>query len=185
MESCSNSPPPKGSYRKPNNIEYYEYFTPECTELEDCELHLVDWYVCNVKDKKLDELIEGRGHPILRIPGSVTGLLQVNDTKAHGPYSKNYKDREEHDALEALMSGSSVPPADKNIMMQRAHAAWEDLDHVSISRGFVECGIAGNLFGGDDIYLNGDVRPLWEKQPWTRDVRQYKKRSLHKSRTGL
>ena len=94
---------PKGSYRKPNNIERYEYFTPECTELEDCELHLVDWYVCNVKDKKLDELIEGRGHPILRIPGSVAGLLQVNDTKAHGPYSKNYKDREEKDALEALM----------------------------------------------------------------------------------
>ena len=103
---------PKGSYRKPNNIEYYEYFTPECTELEDCELHLVDWYACNVSDPNLDALIEGRGHPLLRIPGSVTGLLQVNDTKAHQPYSKNFQDREEKDALVALQSGLPVPPAD-------------------------------------------------------------------------
>ena len=100
---------PKGSFRNEHNIEYYEYFTPHCTDVEDCELHLVDWYSCNVTDAKLDELIEGRGHPILRIPGCITGLVQVNDTKAHGPYSREFQNLEERDALEALRAGAPVP----------------------------------------------------------------------------
>ena len=82
----------KGSFRSENNIEYHKYFTPECTEIEECALRLVDWYSCNVQDPKLDILIEGRGHPILRIPGCVTGIVQVNDTKAHGRFRKSTSD---------------------------------------------------------------------------------------------
>ena len=50
---------------------------------------MLDWYGPNVTDKNLDAFIEGRGHPLLRI--GITGIVQVNDVKAHGPYSRAYK----------------------------------------------------------------------------------------------
>ena len=162
---------PKGSFRNEHNIEYYEYFTPHCTDVEDCELHLVDWYSCNVTDPKLDKLIEGRGHPILRIPGCITGLVQVNDTKAHGPYSREFQNMEERDALEALRDGLPVPPCDRNTMMRRSNASWQKLDHDSISYGFVQAGIAGKLNGDDDRYLSGDVCTIWQNgNMWDRRI---------------
>ena len=162
---------PKGSFRNEHNIEYYEYFTPHCTDVEDCELHLVDWYSCNVTDPTLDELIEGRGHPILRILGCITGLVQVNDTKAHGPYSREFQNLEERDALEALRAGAPVPPCDRNTMMKRSRDAWKRLDHDSISYGFIQAGIAGNLDGTEDRFLSSDVQTLWHNgNMWDRRI---------------
>ena len=152
----------KGSFRNENNIAYYDYFTPECTDVTDCELRLVDWYACNVSDPNLDALIEGRGHPILRIPGCITGGVQVNGTKAHGPFSKEYKQREEIEAFEAIRSGLTVPPCDRNTMFRRAHASWVSLDHPAISDGFIEAGIAGRLNGSEYGCLSQDVAPIWK-----------------------
>ena len=101
------------------------------------EPYLLDWYGPNATDKNLDELIEERGHPLLRIAGGATCIVQANDVKAHGPYSREYKKLEEGDALDALESGLKVFAVSREIVMKRASDAWDSLDQRQIVRGFV------------------------------------------------
>ena len=64
-------------------------------------VYLLDWFAPHL-DASVDELIHAAGHAILRIGGHLTGLVQVEDTHAHAPYSKYYKRQETEDAYEQL-----------------------------------------------------------------------------------
>ena len=113
-----------------------------CTDFKEQELRPVDWYAPNVPDNDLGELIEGKDHPLLRILGGITGIVQVLDVKAHGPLSL--------DSFAVLRAGYPAPPVDRNIVMKRVYDAWHSIGKAAHTRGFVEVGMAGDLFGDDD-----------------------------------
>ena len=64
-------------------------------------VYLLDWFAPH-RDPSVDELINGAGHAVLRVGGHLTGLVQVEDTHAHGPMTKIYKKQESLEAYEQL-----------------------------------------------------------------------------------
>jgi len=154
---------PCGSYRLEQKLEYYKWLIPVGpAQPANCTLQLADWFAPNLHES-VRELVESRGHAFLNLPGSVTGHVQTNDTHGHMPYSAAYKRREMADAEVQIRAGASMPSYSRNTVLNRANAAWKDLNHRRISRGFVQNGIAGRLNGEDDDELTVDVAPVWNK----------------------
>ena len=107
----------------------------------------MDWFAPNLNED-LDDIIEGRGHGCLRIPGCVTGHVQVPDTHLHGPLSAKVKKRELlANAIQLRRSPRKLPCTDRQTMVDRADAAFDECNHDRVSQGFVEVGIASDLFG--------------------------------------
>ena len=124
-------------------------------------IYLLDWFKPHL-DTSLDDLVHAHGHAILRIGGHLTGLVQVEDTHAHGPYTKAYKKRETKDAFAQLtVNPGRVPCTSRQTVMDRAWDSWADVDHKSCSAGFVSNGICNKLDGSDDHKLTSDVQPFW------------------------
>ena len=126
-------------------------------------VYLLDWFAPHL-DPRIDELIHAAGHAILRIGGHLTGLVQVEDTHAHAPYSKYYKRRETEDAYEQLqIRPDKLPSTSRQTVMDRALLAWSQVDHTSRSRRFVVNGIAYALDGSEDAELSEDVVGFWDE----------------------
>jgi hypothetical protein len=126
-------------------------------------VYLLDWFAPHL-DPRVDELIHGAGHAILRIGGHLTGLVQVEDTHAHAPYSKSYKRQETVDAYEQLqVRPDKLPSTSRQTVMDRALLAWSQVDHTSCSHGFVANGIANALDGSEDVELSEDIVGFWHE----------------------
>ena len=126
-------------------------------------VYLLDWFAPHL-DSHLDDLVHAAGHAILRIGGYLTGLVQVEDTHAHGPYSKEYKRQETEDAYDQLkVRPDRLPSTSRQTVMDRALLAWSHVDHESCSKGFVGNGIANALDGSEDGELTEDVTGFWQE----------------------
>ena len=175
---------PHGSYQLEHTLEYYRWILPA----GDDELSkypkgpnqdkavfccLLDWYGPNL-DPEVDEVIEDCNGMGLRIPGCVTGHVQVNDTGCHGPYSRIYKEEEVADNIAQLRAGVSMPSVSRQTVMDRAVNAWQRVDHERVSQHFVGCGFANNLDGTEDKALNSNVQQIWfdlEMPSWRERIR--------------
>ena len=152
---------PKGSYRDDTNLDYYRWTLGDKEDMSDDECVLVDRFACNSSDG-FHDLMDEKGRASLDIPGCTTGYLQNNDVTCHGPYAARYKARETEEGTQQLREGRHLPDSSKQTVIDRSHAAWHDLNHAQISRGFIYIGVAGDLFGTQDEELTEhDCRPIW------------------------
>ena len=95
--------------------------------------------------------------------GHLTGLVQVEDTHAHGPMTKLYKRQESLEAFEQLrVRGDRLPSMSRQTVMQRALDSWNAIDHEMCAAGLVSNGIAKALDGTEDGRLSLDCQPFWE-----------------------
>ena len=105
-------------------------------------IYLLDWFSPHL-DPQVDTLIHSAGHAVLRIGGHLTGLVQVEDTHAHGPMTRAYKKLETLEAFEQLeLRPDRLPSTSRQTVMDRALGSWHAVNHESCSRGFVSNGIA-------------------------------------------
>lgn len=124
-------------------------------------IYLLDWFKPHL-DESLDNLVHDYGHAILRIGGHLTGLVQVEDTHAHGPYTAAYKKAETKEALWQLeVNPGRLPSTSHQTVMDRALESWHTVNHESCTKGFVANGICGALDGSEDHLLTEEVRPFW------------------------
>ena len=130
--------------------------------VNDIVVYLADWFAPNL-DPDLAALIHERGHCLVLYPGLVTGHVQVNDTHAHAPYSKHYKTLETAANQAELALGKAIPDYSRSTVMTRACEAWTHVHHEAVSHGFVSNGICNALDGSEDVLLNADVKPFWDK----------------------
>ena len=124
-------------------------------------VYICDWFSPHL-DPSLDDLVHSAGHAILRIGGHLTGLVQVEDTHAHGPMTGAYKRREMSDAFDQLLiRPDKLPSTSRQTVMERALDSWRDVNHEAASQGFVGNGIANALDGSEDSLLTADVIDFW------------------------
>ena len=124
-------------------------------------IYLLDWFAPHL-DASVDALINGAGHAVLRVGGHLTGLVQVEDTHAHGPMTKIYKKQESLEAYEQLtLRPDKLPSTSRQTVLNRALNSWRAVDHAACSRGFVSNGIANKLDGTDDDTLTLEVVEYW------------------------
>ena len=126
-------------------------------------VYLLDWFAPHL-DPAVDELVHSVGHAILRIGGHLTGLVQVEDTHAHGPMTAAYKRRESLEAYQQLVvRPDRLPSTSRQTVMERAFDSWMDVSHEKCSQGFVANGIANALDGSEDGHLSADVEGFWHE----------------------
>ena len=124
-------------------------------------VYLLDWFAPHL-DPSVDALIHGAGHAVLRVGGHLTGLVQVEDTHAHGPMTKIYKKQESLEAHEQLtLRPDKLPSTSRQTVLNRALDSWRAVNHEACSRGFVSNGIANALDGTEDGTLTLDVQGYW------------------------
>ena len=124
-------------------------------------VYLLDWFAPHL-DPSVDALINGAGHAVLRVGGHLTGLVQVEDTHAHGPMTKIYKKQESLEAYEQLtLRPDKLPSTSRQTVLDRALCSWQAVDHAACSRGFVSNGIANKLDGSEDDTLTLEVAEYW------------------------
>eukprot|EP00969_Alexandrium_andersonii_P208758 9220147-Alexandrium_andersonii.AAC.1 len=90
---------------------------------------------------------------LLHIPGHLTGHVQVDDTRLHGPLSAHYKRAETVDAQAHLRRSRRILPASRQAILDRTVRAWEAVDHESVSQGFKHAGLSLALDGSEDHLL--------------------------------
>ena len=126
-------------------------------------LYLLDWFAPHL-DPAVDDLVHSVGHAALRVGGYLAGLVQVEDTHAHGPMTAAYKRRETRDAYDQLsVRPDCLPSTTRQTVLDRALDAWNDVNHLACSQGFVGNGIANALDGSQDADLTADVVDLWHE----------------------
>ena len=124
-------------------------------------VYLLDWFAPH-HNPTLDDLVHSAGHAVLRVGGHLTGLVQVEDTHAHGPYTAEYKRCETEDAYQQLLvRPDRLPSTSRQTVLDRAVQAWDNVNHESCSYGFVQNGIANALNGDEDGDLSPDVADFW------------------------
>lgn len=154
---------PKGSYRLRQKLEYFRWLLEDqpVHEPASADVYLLDWFAPN-HDTRLHQLLESHGDICLMIPGCTTGHVQVNDLRAHAPYSAHYKKCETLDAWEQLkVRPNKMPSTSRQTVMDRALDAWHHVDHLQVSKGFIEAGVCGNLDGSEDHKLCMEVATFW------------------------
>ena len=128
------------------------------TKLGKRVIYLLDWFAPHL-DTQVDTLIHSAGHAVLRIGGHLTGLVQVEDTHAHGPMTKAYKKIETLEAHAQLeLRPDKLPSTSRQTVMDRALGSWLIVNHESCSHGFDSNGIANKLGGSEDPLLTLEVR---------------------------
>jgi hypothetical protein len=126
-------------------------------------VYLLDWFAQHL-DPSVDHLINSAGHAVLRIGGHLAGLVQVEDTHAHGPMTKIYKKHESLEAYEQLiLRPDKFPSTTRQTVLDRALGSWHGVDHSACSRGFVSNGIANKLDGTEDDTFTLEVSPYEEE----------------------
>ncbi|MCP4242166.1 MAG: hypothetical protein GY772_16545 [bacterium] len=157
----------KGSYRLRDVLEYLEWILDRSRAGKEASsqgrrvVYVMDWFSAHL-DESIDRLVHEAGHAVLRIGGHLTGLVQVEDTHAHGPYSRHYKQRETEDAMDQLrLHPDRLPSTSRQTVMDRALESWRNVDHKASSQGFVADGLCGALDGSEDHLLSADVAPFW------------------------
>lgn len=139
---------PKWSYRTGSNVEFYKWLVPESYDATEQKWFLSAWSAPNVNCDDLEELFESLCHGHCNLPGRTTSLLQISDTHFHSVMSRGV-------ILEAMMYqlqiGASLPTSSDQDVVDRAAAAYLEIDHSIICEGFVEIGVAADLFGSEDI----------------------------------
>ena len=152
---------PKGSYRLGNMLEYFEWAFAPAPHPRDSLVFVLDWYAVHL-DEEVDKLLHKMGHAVLRIGGGITGDVQVGDTHRHGPYTKAYREREVDDAMrQQSVRPGRLPATSRQSVLDRAVAAWRDLDHSRGRREWVEDGLMGALDGSEDGLLRRDLQAVW------------------------
>ena len=121
----------------------------------------LDWFAPHL-DPSVDALINGAGHAVLRVGGHLTGLVQVEDTHAHGPMTKICKKQASFEAYEQLtLRPDKLPSTLRQTVLDRALGSWRAVDHAACSRGLVSNGIANKLDGSEDEALTLEVTEYW------------------------
>ena len=137
---------PKGVVREDTNLDYYNWVLDDPEAMSEDEVVLVDWFAPNLMPS-FDDLMEKKRRAKLAILGCTTGFIQNNDVTCHGPFSSIYKQREKVGSMQQLREGRAIPDTSKQVVLDRACASWAELDHDRISYGFVQIGVANDLFG--------------------------------------
>jgi len=154
---------PKGSYRLENLLEFFKWCFGPAPSPRESIVVVLDWYAVHL-DSAVDDALHAMGHAVLRIGGGVTPDIQVGDTHRHGPYTKAYRDREQEDARrQQLLRPGRMPESSRQTVLDRAVAAWRDLDHSGGRREWVEDGFLGALDGSEDGLLRRDLLPVWRR----------------------
>jgi hypothetical protein len=126
-------------------------------------VYLLDWFAPHLADD-VTKLVHHHGHAVLRIGGGLTGLVQVEDTHAHGPMTKAYKARETMDAhVQLRVRPDKLPSTSRQTVMERALLSWRDVNHMAASQGFISNGICNKLDGSEDDLLSLEVAEFWEE----------------------
>jgi hypothetical protein len=79
----------------------------------------------------------------------------------HFTLSRKCKKRSIFSVLQQLQAGASLPTATTQTVINRSAAACLDCDLDAPCFGFVQVGIAANLFGNDDKDLTGDMKSVF------------------------
>ena len=125
-------------------------------------VYLLDWFSPHL-DTNVDTLVHSAGHAVLRIGGHLTGLVQVEDTHAHGPMTAAYKKQEILESYAQLeVRPERLPSTSRQTVLDRALDSWRAVNHMTCSRGFVSNGIANKLDGSEDCLLTLDVKGYWD-----------------------
>ena len=74
----------------------------------------------------------------------------------------HYNRLEMADAQIQLRRGETMPSCARDTVMHRAIASYENLNHDTVSRGFLEAAIANDLHGTQDSVISSGCRPFWE-----------------------
>ena len=165
---------PKGSYRLQQLLEFLEWDLGAADSPGDddpgatAEVVLLDWFSPHL-DEKVDELVESKGHVVLRIPGGATPWVAPPDTHAHQPYEREYKTMERWDAMNQLARGAVLPCVSRQTVMKRAAGAWKTIPHERNAKNqFVETGITNALDGSEDHRIRHLCRPFFGRTRHTR-----------------
>ena len=173
----------KGSYRLEDVLEYLEWIAdrtrvagpaqpsdapapassqgPAPASGQRRVVYLLDWFAPHL-DPAIDDVVHSLGHAVLRIGGHLTGLVQVEDTHCHGPMTRIYKQRESREAYEQLLvRPDQLPSTSRQTVMDRAFDAWNQVNHLVATRGFVSNGITNALDGSEDGLLRTEVAEFW------------------------
>ena len=70
--------------------EYLEKFLKPAGEDYESQVICLDWHASHM-DPSVAELIESRGHVLLLHGGGATGCVQINDTRLHQPFRKEFE----------------------------------------------------------------------------------------------
>ena len=158
---------PKGSFRLPQLLEFLAWDLGAADPTGDdrpgatAEVILLDWFAPHLHES-VDDLVESKGHIVLRIPGGATPWVAPPDTHAHQPYEREYKTLERWDAHAQLRRGKVLPCTARTTVMTRAMAAWKAVPHDrNATRQFVETGITNALDGSEDACIRHLCRPFW------------------------
>ena len=147
-------------------MEYYQWIQPPedvCADPADMTLYLMDWFGPNMDARLHDHFTDtNNGH--LLYPGWTTDKLQVNDTHGHHGYNQTFKAREKSSALHQLRAGAKMPCSSKQTVLDRLISTWDDLNHDRIEKGFIENGIAADLFGSEDVLLTASLHKIFEER---------------------
>ena len=84
---------PKGSYRVPHLLEYFDELLPVAERPEDALCLYLDWFSAHIAPEVREQVVEQKGHMLMFHGGGTTGVIQANDTHVHEPLSKIFNTR--------------------------------------------------------------------------------------------
>ena len=153
---------PFGSFRMDTNRDYYKWIVPKCPGPTRQTLYLADWAGFNINDPDLHNFFDEQGHFFDVMGGCITCRVQPCDLRTHAPFGAAYCAEEVADGNMALLHGAAVVPAERQDCIDRVMHAWRSLPHAEYALGFLDAGIANDLFGDDDDRMSTDIATFWK-----------------------
>ena len=154
---------PKGSYNLDRTLDYIKWSVEPSPHPSEAVCLLLDWFAPHLCPE-VDELCDDLGHPNLKLGGGLTPFVQVEDTHAHQPLSREYKRLEQADAMRDLrMRPGKLPQTSRQVVYDRSDLAWRLLDHDAFAEGFKQVGITNALDGSDDHLLTSETLEFWRE----------------------
>ena len=141
----------KGSYREEHLLRYLKRVLPVWTEARAAVNDY--WLLYNDVAKSHlgtapEELAWERGFVLMFHYGSTTAVAQVNDTDIHGPFEKDYQDREQEcfNRKAEIIAGDISRTEEE--LLEDSTAVWLELDHHK--------GVRGHKYNGLSVSLETD-----------------------------
>ena len=165
---------PKGSYRLEQMLktisnlpDRYNIFTAK----NYC-IYVLDDYSVHCMPEIKESLLK-RGYIYVGIGGGITGDIQINDTDAHAPLKKKYREEEMELMLQQLRHDKSkIPSPSREEMMSMLCKSWESLD-IDFSERYKALWITNALDGSEDHLVSDRIFRLVGE-----DLQKFRKRLM-------
>ena len=120
-------------------------------------IYVLDNYSVHFRPEIRQELFK-RGYFLVLIGWGVIGGVQINDTDAHSPYKREYRDEESALMLRRLeVDKGKIPSASREDMVYMTMSSWEKVIHtVNFSTAFKRRFVTNAALDGSEDYLVSD-----------------------------